>query len=159
MPHLIYFTGVAAWIASMFYDYWLYTGDKTFLKEHAIPFMEEVAAFYEDYLYIDQDGYVKIFPSNSPENSPANSMENEDLSIVMNPGIPLTVNSTIDTALVKETFRNLLSAYEALGIEHERAVRWKELLTKMRPYRINEDGALAEWVYEGHTDNYAHRQP
>ncbi len=156
-PHVIYFTGVAAWIASMFYDYWLYTGDKTFLKEHAIPFMEEVAAFYEDYLYIDQDGYVKIFPSNSPENSPANSMENEDLSIVMNPGIPLTVNSTIDTALVKETFRNLLSAYEALGIEHERAVRWKELLTKMRPYRINEDGALAEWVYEGHTDNYAHR--
>ena len=156
--HEINFTGCAAWIASHFYDYYLYTGDEAFLKEHALPFMEQVALFYEDYLTMDQDGKYTIFPSNSPENAPSNSVEeNTDLGIVMNPGIPTTYNSTIDTALVKEIFTNVADVYEKFGIHQDKQVQYREMVKKLRAYRINSDGALAEWIPEKHKDNYAHR--
>ncbi len=157
-PHQISFTGVAAWIAAHFYDYYLFTGDRAFLAEHAVPFMEEAALFYEDYLLLSDDGYYTIFPSNSPENAPRNSFAADtDLSVVMNPGIPTTFDSTIDTALVRELLQNLTNAYRTLGIREDKAALYTDMLGHIRPFRINEDGALAEWIHEGHTDNYAHR--
>jgi len=157
-PHVINFTGCAAWIAAHFYDYYLYTGDPEFLKNRALPFMEQAALFYEDYLILDEDSKYTIFPSNSPENSPANSFrEDVDLTSVMNPGIPTTFNSTVDTALVKELLTNLCACYRLLNIKKEKVELYEAMLAKLRPYRINEDGALAEWISEKHTDNYAHR--
>ncbi len=157
-PHEISFTGVAPWLAAHFYDYYLFTGDKKFLEERALPFMEEVALFYEDFLILDKDGMYTVFPSNSPENAPRNSFpEDTDLSIVMNPGIPTTFNSTIDMALVRESFTNIINAYKTLGIKEDKQAQYAEMLTKLRPFRINEDGALAEWIPEDHLDNYAHR--
>ncbi len=157
-PHEISFTGVGAWIAAHFYDYYLFTSDRDFLANRAIPFMEEVALFYEDYLILDSDGMYTIFPSNSPENAPRNSFPADiDLSVVMNPGIPTTFNSTIDTALVRELLTNLIAAYKTLGIKEEKQAQYTDMLAHLRPFRINEDGALAEWIHEGHTDNYAHR--
>ncbi len=157
-PHEISFTGVGAWIAAHFYDYYRFTGDRDFLARRAIPFMEEVALFYEDYLILDSDGMYTIFPSNSPENAPRNSFPADtDLSVVMNPGIPTTFNSTIDTALVRELLTNLTEAYRVLGIREDKQALYTDMLARFRPFRINEDGALAEWIHEGHTDNYAHR--
>jgi alpha-L-fucosidase 2 len=75
----------------------------------------------------------------------------------MNPGIPVTINSTIDIALAKEVLGNMCQACEELKIEKENVTKWRAMLGRMRPYRINEDGALAEWVNPEHTDNYAHR--
>ncbi len=156
--HVINFTGVAAWIAQLYYDYWLFTRDKDFLTNRAVPFMKEVVAFYEDFIITDEQGYNLFSPSNSPENAPSNSItEDTDLNMSMNPGIPITLNSTIDIALAKEVIGNMCRACEVLGIEKENINKWRTLLKKMRPYRINEDGALAEWVHSGHTDNYAHR--
>ena len=36
--------GGAGWAAHFFYDYYLYTGDREFLAEHALPFMEQAVA-------------------------------------------------------------------------------------------------------------------
>lgn len=156
--HVINFTGCAAWIASHFYDYYLYTGDKEFLKTRALPFMEQVALFYEDYLTLAEDGMYTVFPSNSPENAPLNSFPADtDLKTVMNPGIPTTYDSTIDTALAKEIFTHVADAYDVLGCQAEKSAQYRAMVKKLRPYRINEDGALAEWIPEKHTDNYAHR--
>lgn len=156
--HVINFVGVGAWISQLYYDYWLFTRDKDFLAKRAVPFMKEVVAFYEDFLIVDEQGYNLCMPSNSPENAPRNSFpEDIDLNKTMNPGIPITINSTIDIALAKEVLGNMCQVCEVLGIEKENITKWRAMLKKMRPYRINEDGALAEWVHPGHTDNYAHR--
>lgn len=156
--HVVYFTGCAAWLSQLFYDYWLFTRDRDFLTKHAIPFMKEVVAFYEDFLVVDEQGYNVIMPSNSPENAPSNSFPADlDLNKSMNPGIPITINSTIDIALAKEVISNMCQACEAAGIEKENVTKWCAMVKKMRPYRINDDGALAEWVNPAHTDNYAHR--
>jgi len=157
-PHVLHFTGVAAWIAQHFYDYYLFTRDVDFLKNHALPFMREVALFYEDYLLRDEEGFVLIVPSNSPENAPLNDIsDNDDLGVKMNPGVPYTINSTIDTALVRELLGNLCEAYEILGLPEKDTVVWRDILSHLRLFRINEDGALAEWIHPAHHDNYAHR--
>ncbi|MBB6670118.1 glycosyl hydrolase family 95 catalytic domain-containing protein [Cohnella nanjingensis] len=156
--HVLHFIGVAPWIAQHFYDYYLYTRDAEFLKERALPFMIEVARFYEDYLLRDEEGYVLVVPSNSPENAPLEESSGEvDLSVTMNPGVPLTINSTVDTALIRELLGNLCQAYETLGLDKEETAAWQDILAHLRPYRINEDGALAEWIHPDHRDNYAHR--
>jgi alpha-L-fucosidase 2 len=156
--HVINFTGTAGWISQLYYDYWLFTRDEAFLRNRAIPFIKEAALFYEDFIVEDPDGYNMFIPSNSPENAPANSIsKGTDLKTVMNPGIPITINSTIDMAITKELLTNLSSACDHLGIEKDNVAKWRQILSKMRPYRINEDGALAEWVCLQHTDNYAHR--
>jgi hypothetical protein len=64
--------GGAGWAAHFFYDYYLYTGDEEFLAEHALPFMEKVAVFFEDYLYEGPDGqYSSSPPPSRPRTRPA----------------------------------------------------------------------------------------
>ncbi|WP_372809150.1 glycosyl hydrolase family 95 catalytic domain-containing protein, partial [Pontiella sp.] len=37
-PHVVYWTDAAGWLASFYYDYYLFTGDRDFLKNRAVPF-------------------------------------------------------------------------------------------------------------------------
>jgi alpha-L-fucosidase 2 len=55
-----FWVGGAAWAAHFFYDYYLYTGKREFLAEHALPFMEKAALFFEDYLYEGPDGKYSV---------------------------------------------------------------------------------------------------
>uniref|UniRef100_UPI003561EBEF glycoside hydrolase family 95 protein n=1 Tax=Pontiella sp. TaxID=2837462 RepID=UPI003561EBEF len=73
-PHVVYWTDAAGWLASFYYDYYLFTGDEEFLKTRAIPFMKEVALFYEDYMVKGPDGKNMFLPSQSPENQPKDKM-------------------------------------------------------------------------------------
>lgn len=139
-------TAGAGWIAQLFYDYWLFSGDKDFLKNRAIPFLKEVALFYEDFLIEDDDGKLMFIPSLSPENIP--SIPEATL---------ITINATMDIAVAKEVLTNLCNGCELLGIEEEGVKRWREILAKLPSYEINEDGAIKEWVHPKLTDNYHHR--
>ena len=42
---MTFWTAGAGWMAQFYYDYALYTGDWTFLRERALPFMKEAALF------------------------------------------------------------------------------------------------------------------
>ncbi|MEQ8556537.1 MAG: glycoside hydrolase N-terminal domain-containing protein [Cyclobacteriaceae bacterium] len=155
-PHVVNWTDAAGWLASYYYDYYLFTGDKAFLKERAIPFMKEVALFYEDFIVKDDNGKNMFFPSQSPENQPKNMM-------IVNPEtgrekrIKVQINSTIAVAISKEVFTNLITACELLGVEKKGVKRWKAILADMPEYQINEDGALKEWMHPDFKDNYEHR--
>lgn len=149
--HIVNWTGGAAWFAQHFYDYFRYTGDMDYLKEHALPFMYEAALFYEDFVVENEDGYYDLYPSVSPENTAANVLaeygENTETSR----------NATMEIALMKELLTNLLEAHELTGLYQEKADTWKTMLSKVRPYMINEDGAVKEWTDSYYEDNYCHR--
>ncbi|MDW5290125.1 glycosyl hydrolase family 95 catalytic domain-containing protein [Formosa sp. PL04] len=155
-PHVVNWTDAAGWLASFYYDYYLFTGDEDFLRNRAIPFMKEVALFYEGFIVKGADGKNMFFPSQSPENQPAN-MD------VINPitgrteGIKVQINSTIAVAISKEVLTNLITSCEFLDVEEEAVKRWKILLADMPEYQINEDGALKEWIHPDFEDNYEHR--
>jgi alpha-L-fucosidase 2 len=140
-----YWTAGAGWLAQLYYDYWLFTGDREFLKERAVPFMKGVALFYEDLLVEDDKGRYVFIPSFSPENTPSNTK------------VSCTINATMDIAVARELLSNLCAACEELGIEAEGVARWQRMLAKLPRYMLNEDGALREWAHADFEDNYEHR--
>lgn len=155
-PHVVHWTDAAGWLASFYYDYYLYTGDEAFLRERAVPFMKEVAAFYEDFIVKDERGQNMFLPSQSPENQPADKVV-FDPATGRDTKIKVQINSTITVAISKEVFQNLIDSCELLGIETEGVLRWKGFVADMPDYEINEDGALKEWLHPDFKDNYEHR--
>ncbi len=153
-PHIIHFTATAGWIASHYYDYFLYTKDEKFLKERALPFMQEVALFYQDFLIEDECGRLMSIPSNSPENSPGNFWDGKE---GMGSTMETTINSTIDIAIIKELLTNLISGSRLCGVFDNEIAVWTEMLSKLPEYEINEDGAIKEWIHPYYKDNYRHR--
>jgi len=130
----------ASWLAHWFYDYYQYTGDKKFLSEHSIPWMKECALFYEDFLKDTEDasGHYTFRPSYSAENGWAD-------------------NSTQDISICRELLNNLIAACDTLGIERDGMERWKEMLSKLPPYLINDEGQLKEWSTPDKGENNNHR--
>lgn len=150
-PHILHWTAAAAWIAQFYYDYYLCTGDVDFLKNRAMPFMNEAAIFYEDFLYTGADGYLEFSPSNSPENTPSN------IKKTLKRDCEVTVNATMDIAVVKELISNLIKGSAITGLYEDKVELWQSIIKKLPPYRINSDGAVAEWINEFYEDNYNHR--
>lgn len=141
----VFFTAGAGWLAQFFYDYWLFTGNDEFLRHRAVPYMKEVALFYEDFVRKDDKGQLKMYPSDSPENIPDGRQTQ------------LSINATMDFAVMKEVLTNLVDACSYLKIEKDGVKRWRKLLSQIPAYQINEDGALREWMHPDFADNYHHR--
>ena len=143
-PHTFWTAG-AGWAAHFYYDYWLYTGDREFFLNRALPFMKEAALFYEDFLTLDENGHWLFSPSYSPENHPAGSTAQA------------CVNATMDIAVARELYGNLVEGCLTLNVETDHIAGWRRMLDKMPPYRVNKDGALQEWCHDGLEDRYDHR--
>ncbi len=135
----------AAWAAHYFYDYYLYTGDRTFLARHALPFMEKAALFFEDYLTEGPDGRYVFSPTQSPEN------------FAKNTGHQMTFNATMDVAAAKELLTNTIAASRTLGVNADKVPVWEKMLAKMPEYMINGEGAIKEWLTPRLEDDYNHR--
>ena len=144
-PHALFFIGGGGWVCQMMYDYWFFTGDDKFLKEKALPFMVGCLDFYEDYCITD--GVFDCI-SNSPENK-AIAEDGHKYDIAR--------NSTFDVAIIKELASNIISAANGEEEYVEVIARCRRILSLLPEYRINEDGALAEWTDERFSDNYEHR--
>ena len=138
-------TAGAGWIAQLFFDYWLYTGDREFLRNRAVPFMKDCALFYEDFLIEDKDGKYLFSPSYSPENMPANT------------GSMWHLNATMDIAVTKELLTNLCTACEQLGIEEDSVKRRQKMTARLPDYMTNNKGVLKEWAHRDLKDSYGHR--
>lgn len=140
-----FWVGGAAWAAHFFYDYYLYTGDEAYLRDHALPFMEECALFFEDYLYEGEDGKFIFSPTQSPENTPGNTNSQG------------TFNATMDVAVAKELFANLITVSKQLGTNTDQIAKWQDMLSKMPDYSIDENGMIKEWLTPRLANNDAHR--
>ncbi|SEO52579.1 Glycosyl hydrolase family 65, N-terminal domain [Amphibacillus marinus] len=135
---LHFWTCGAGWLAHWYYQYYRFTGDLDFLKEEAVPFLEEIALFYQDFLTEDLDGYYRFSPSYSAENGCGD-------------------NATQDIAVAKEVLTNLIASYRILGVDTANIELYQKMLTKLPPYQINKDGALKEWLTPEKGENYNHR--
>ncbi|MBA2950126.1 glycosyl hydrolase family 95 catalytic domain-containing protein [Streptomyces himalayensis] len=142
-------TGGADWLLHPLLEYYEVTGDQAFLRDKLGPALMELALFYEDFLTrTDTNGKAVFVPSFSMENAPGNTGEH------------LSVNATGDITAGRHALQAAIDAAGALGVEQgsgEGVERWTALLDSIPDYRINEDGALAEWSWPGLTDHYDHR--
>jgi hypothetical protein len=144
-------TGGLGWLASYLYDHALYTGDREFLRQHAIPMLKDAAEFYADFLplYPELDGRHVFYPSISPENVPVMAPSDQSTNVVP--------NATCEIGICSGVLTTLIAGCRELGIEEDNIPRWEKLLAKLPDYVINKDGALAEWAYPGLGDRYNHR--
>ncbi|MFG2833464.1 glycoside hydrolase N-terminal domain-containing protein [Streptomyces zaomyceticus] len=102
--------------------------------------LAELAAFYEDFLTrTGPDGRLAVVPSYSPENRPRG-------------GSWGAVNATMDIAAARHA---LHTAAERAPVRD--ATRLRALAARLPDYRVNEEGALAEWAWPGLGDRYDHR--
>jgi hypothetical protein len=124
-------TAGADWLLHPLLDHATVTGDEEFVRETLVPLLAEAAAFYEDFLTrADADGELLLVPSYSPENTPAGADS------------PISVNATMDIAAARHALR-------AAGND--------ALAERLPGYRVNEQGALAEWAWADAKDAYDHR--
>ncbi len=143
-PHQ-FWVACTAWIYNEFWNYYLATGDKDFLREHVLPGLQETALFYEDFLKDkDADGNYLFYPCFSPEDSPLGQS-------------PVTINAAIDIMGCREVLDNLIRACEILEILPEGLPRWKEILAHLPNYLLDDEGGLKEWAWEGTVENLNHR--
>ena len=146
----------AGWLAQHFYDYYLYTGDQEFLADRLLPFMLEIADFFEDFLYEAPNGELTVCPSVSPENWPAefcDPAEPPECSETAR----ITYNATMDVAVIKELLTNLIAIHDATGGLDDRVATWRSIIDRLPAYQLNEDGAVREWLHPDFSDNYHHR--
>ncbi|MFD3531199.1 glycoside hydrolase N-terminal domain-containing protein [Streptomyces sp. NPDC058664] len=102
--------------------------------------LAELALFYEDFLTrTGPDGRIAVVPSYSPENRPRG-------------GSWGAVNATMDIAAARHALRAAADRAPAGDADRLRA-----LADRLPEYRVNDEGALAEWAWPGLGDRYDHR--
>ena len=106
-PQILHWTGAAGWIGQHYWDYYLFTGDETFLRERALPFLRETALFYADFFVTDKDGSLQSLPSVSPENTPGGGSGE---------GVLTTINATMDFAIAREVLAHLIQGAETAAL-------------------------------------------
>ncbi|MBE5960457.1 MAG: glycoside hydrolase family 95 protein [Lachnospiraceae bacterium] len=155
VPVIMNWISAAGWICGQFYQYYEYTGDEETLREEILPFMEEAAVFYQNYLVKDANGDYKIYPSVSPENTPKNLIPkgHED----MPHPCPSVVNATMDIAVIKELMSHLIELTKTKPEYQEKRREWDELIKHLPKYEMTEDGDIKEWQYKGLEQRYNHR--
>ena len=141
----MFWAGGAGWNLRPLYEYAMLTGNVTYLKEKVYPLYKEMADFYEDYLVEGTDGLYHITTSISPENAPKGT------------NTWLSKDATMDVAIAREVFTFLCDMGRRFHASCAEMERWNAILQKLPAYRINNDGALAEWVDPAYPDIYNHR--
>lgn len=124
------------WLCQHLWLHYEYSLDSDFLRYTAYPIMKECAEFILDALIEDNNGYLGISPGTSPERT-----FRTDTGQVA----AVSFGTTMDTALTKELFSNVINACAKLSLDESFAIRLKAAYSKLLPYRIGRLGQLQEW--------------
>ena len=130
----------ADWLLLPLHEYWQATGDDAFLAETLAPWLIEAALFFEDFLAEaprDDEGHYVLVPSYSPEVGPHGVR-----------GVA-GVNAAMDIAAARHALSTAAEACSHLGLEPEAVERWRAIAARLPAYRLDADGALAEWAWPG----------
>jgi hypothetical protein len=128
----------ADWLLFPLHEYWQATGDDGFLTRTLAPWLVEAAVFFEDFFTReDDDGHIILVPSYSPEVGPRDGRGMSG------------VNATMDLAAARHALTTAIDVCTRLGIEQAAIGRWRALAERLPPYRVDDQGALAEWAWPG----------
>ena len=129
----------APWLAQHMYERFLFGGDWRYLRERAYPVMRGAAEFCLDWLIDDGKGHLITAPSTSPEHK-----------FLTRDGAQAATSmaTTMDMALVRDLFANVIDASDALAIDAPLRRRLTAALERLYPYRIGHEGQLLEFFEE-----------
>lgn len=130
--------GGGGWLVRHYWEHYLFTQDKDFLKERAFPALEQIAQFYSDWLIEDpRDGTLISAPSTSPENQFIND---EGITVAS------CLGSAVDQQIMYEVFTNFLEACVILDIQNNVVEKIKQQKNQLRKgFVLGENGRILEW--------------
>ena len=147
MPRWSCWPMAGAWLSTHLWEHYLYTGDKTFLK-NAWPLMKGAAQFMLHWLITDPaNGYLITNPSTSPENTM--KIKGKEYQVGMATTMDMSIIRELFTAVVKTSV--LLQTDEAF---RDQVIKAKE---KLYPFHIGQYGQLQEWSKDWDDPNDKHR--
>ncbi|MBA0743040.1 hypothetical protein Gogos_005761, partial [Gossypium gossypioides] len=138
-----------AWLCTHLWEHFTYTMDKDFLKNKAYPLLEGCTSFLLHWLIEGPGGYLETNPSTSPEHM-----------FVAPDGKPASVSysSTMDIAIIREVFSEIVSAAEVLGRKDDALIgKVREAQAKLPPTKIARDGSIMEWAVDFQDPEVHHR--
>ncbi len=137
--HGIWVTG-GAWLCQHLWQHYLFTQDKTFLKNKAYPLMKEAALFFNTFLIKDPaTGYLISTPSNSPEQG------------------GLVAGPTMDHQIIRTLFNNVIEAGKILQTDFTLQNILNEKIKQIAPNTIGKYGQLQEWMKDIDDTTNRHR--
>ena len=156
-----YATGEMGWLLQPFWEHYQITGDKAFLQNDLLPMLEDMGRFYEDFLTVTDPGGANGYEAGKYIFAGSISPENAPPGVKAASGNPLSLvnNSTFDIAGAKFCLQTLIKTANILGVDQGAAGvdKWQAILDKLPDYRVNSDGALAEWAWPTLGESYGHR--
>ena len=136
--HGIWVTG-GAWLSTHLWEHYLFTQDKTFLKD-SYDIIKGSALFFTQFLVEDpKTGYLISTPSNSPEIG------------------GLVAGPTMDHQIIRTLFKICIEATEILDMDNEFAEKLKKMIPKIAPNQIGKYGQLQEWLEDIDDPEVKHR--
>nr|WP_212754304.1 glycoside hydrolase N-terminal domain-containing protein [Nakamurella aerolata] len=115
--------GGSSWALQNVYDYYLFTGDKEFLRSTAYPMLKEMATFWNTYLWwSDYQQRLTVAPGVSAEQGPT------------------AVGTTYDQSLVWELYRMAIDASKTLGMDADQRAVWESKQNQLKPIMIGVQG-------------------
>ncbi len=122
-----------AWLCTHLWERYLFTGDDEFLREHAYPLLKGASLFFVDYL-VDDPVHGKNWLVSGPSNSP------ERGGLVMAP--------TMDHQIIRYVLNATAEAAGILACDAELAAQLRDVVARIAPNQVGEEGQLKEWLYK-----------
>ncbi|HVW63343.1 MAG TPA: glycoside hydrolase N-terminal domain-containing protein, partial [Puia sp.] len=136
--HGIWVTG-GAWLCHQIWEHYLFTRDKTFLREY-YPVIKAAAEFFTRFLIKDPiTGRLISTPSNSPEHG------------------GLVAGPAMDHQIIRDLFKNCIIASETLNIDPAFRKLLSEKVALIAPDKIGRHGQLQEWMEDKDDTADTHR--
>ena len=124
-----------AWLSTMIWDHYLFTGDVAFLRSH-YPAMKGAAQFFLDTLVEEPTlKWLVTNPSNSPE-----LPHHANASVCAGP--------TMDMQILRDLFEGCARASEVLGVDGDFRARVRATSTRLAPTRVGSRGNVMEWLHD-----------
>lgn len=134
-PSWAFWNGGSGWLCRHLYEIYEYTLDKEYLEKTALPIMKKAAEFYLDILIEDEDGTWMVCPATSPENMFAAGGESASTS----------KSTAMTNMIVLDLFINCRKSCEELNIADAFYEKICKAISKIKPIKTGENGAILEW--------------
>ncbi|TDC61241.1 glycoside hydrolase family 95 protein [Micromonospora sp. KC207] len=133
-----------AWLATMIWDHYLFTGDLEFLRAN-YPAMKGAAQFFLDTLVTHPTlNYLVTNPSNSPELS-----HHSNAFVCAGP--------TMDNQILRDLFNGVALASEVLGVDATFRTQVRTAKDRLPPTKVGSRGNVQEWLADWVETERTHR--
>ncbi|MBP2706985.1 glycoside hydrolase N-terminal domain-containing protein [Microbispora sp. RL4-1S] len=133
-----------AWLSTMIWDHYLFTGDLDFLRQY-YPAMKGSAQFFLETLVQEPSlGYLVTNPSNSPE-------------LNHHSGVSVCAGPTMDNQILRDLFNGCAKASQALGVDADFRTQVLAARDRLAPMKVGSRGNIQEWLYDWVETEQNHR--